>query len=82
MTHYYETTHNDGGGFPVITAHDTFKEAVEFAEANGIPTIYEVGGSFDEFEKCGFCGEWFPVADLDGGGWCRDCVWYTTHGRG
>ena len=67
MKIYYETSHHDGGDFPVITAHDTLEKAIEFAEAHDISTVYENGGSYDEYEKCWFCGEWEPAADLDRG---------------
>lgn len=81
MKTYYETTHNDGGEFPVTTAHATLEEAIEFAEANGIDLICEIGGAYDEYEKCGFCDEWMPSQDLDENGWCEHCNWYTKHGR-
>lgn len=72
MKTYYETTHNDGGEFPVATAHDTLEAAIEFAEANGIDLICEIGGSWDEFEKCEFCGEWCTTEELDKG-ICQRC---------
>lgn len=77
MKIYYETTHDDGGEFPILTAHETIEEAIEFAEANGIKTIYEVGGSFDEFEKCEFCGEWYTTEELNNGiCWrCKLAIW-------
>lgn len=82
MKHYYETTHNDGNECPITTAHDTLEEAIEFAEANGIEEIHEIGGSFDDFVKCGFCGEWLPIQELDEkSGFCDHCEWYTTKGR-
>ena len=82
MKVYYETTHYDAGEFPITTAHETIETAIEFAEANGINTISEIGGSWDEFQKCEFCGEWMPSQELDKKGWCSDCNWYTTFGRG
>ena len=33
MEIYYETTHDDGGEFPVTTAHNTIEDAIEFAVA-------------------------------------------------
>lgn len=82
MKHYFETTHTDGGEFPIITAHATLDEAIEFAEDNNIENIHEIGGSFDDFAKCGFCGEWLPIQELNESGWCEHCEWYTTKGRG
>ena len=67
MKHYYETTHNDGNNFPVLTAHDTIEDAIEFANAHEIKTIYEIGGAFSEFEKCEFCGEWYTLEELNRG---------------
>lgn len=81
MKTYYETTHNDGGEFPLTVAHETLEEAIEYAETHGIDTINEIGGAWDDWQKCGFCGEWFPSQDLDEDGWCEHCIWYTTHGR-
>lgn len=73
MKRYFETVHNDGGEYPVATAHDTLEEAIEFADAHGITLICEIGGNWDEWEKCGFCGEWFPSEDLNKDGECLMC---------
>jgi hypothetical protein len=74
METYFETAHiEEGEEYATLTAHDTLEEAIEFAEANGILTIYEIGGSWDEFEKCGFCGEWFPSNELNKEGDCFYC---------
>lgn len=73
MEIYYETTHNDGGVFPVTHAHDTLEEAIEFAEANGIETICEIGGTWDEYQKCWFCGEWYTSAEIEKSGVCWRC---------
>lgn len=80
MEHYYETTH-ESGNLTITTKHATLDEAIEFAEANRIEEIHEIGGSFDDFAKCGFCGEWLPIQDLNVNGWCDHCEWYTTKGR-
>lgn len=81
MTTYYETTENAGTEYPIIHAHDTIEEAISFAEENGIELIHEMGGAFDTFAKCGFCGEWLPIQDLNENGWCDHCEWYTAKGR-
>lgn len=73
MEIYYETTHNDGGEFPITVAHKTIDDAIEYADANGIDLICEIGGSWDEYEKCWFCGEWYPSTDLDKNGTCWRC---------
>ena len=80
MEHYYETTH-ESGNLTITAKHATLEEAIEFAEANSIEEIHEIGGSFDDFAKCGFCGDWLPIQDLDDNGWCAHCEWYTTKGR-
>ncbi len=68
---FYETVHTEPGqDFPTTTAHDSLEEAIAFAEAHNIPTIY---GETDTFEKCWFCGEWFPIDLLDNDGTCADC---------
>lgn len=63
MQEYFETVHQEPGyDFPTTTAHDTLEEAIEFAEANNIETIY---GEYDTWEKCWFCGEWFPITEME-----------------
>lgn len=77
MKIYYETAHRDTGDFPILTAHDTLEDAIQFAEANGITTIYQIGGSYDEYEKCEWCDEWHHLEKLtDGLCWrCRLAAW-------
>ena len=73
MKTYYETAHYEPGDeFPTATAHDTLEEAITFAEAHGITTIQQIGGAWDEFEKCEFCGEWFTAPELENG-LCAQC---------
>lgn len=78
--HYYETTHNDGGDFPVITAHKTFEQAAAFAEIHSIVYIHEVGGNWDEFCKCAWCGEWYSTDELNND-ICNRCA-AAIHSRG
>lgn len=82
MTEYYETVHLEPGSeFETITAHDTLDEAIEFAEAHNIPTIY---GYLDTFEKCWFCGEWYPICEMDNENTCKRCqmaIWSHEGGR-
>lgn len=73
MEIYYETAHYEYGcDYPIATAHDTLEDAIAFAEANGIDTISEIGGAWDEFMKCEWCGEWFTIPELDKG-ICSQC---------
>lgn len=68
MKTYYETAHYEPGSeYPTATAHDTLEEAIAFAEAHGITIIEEIGGSWDEYEKCEFCGEWYSSDELEKG---------------
>lgn len=74
MTIYYETYHHaPGDNFATITAHTTIEDAFAFAEAHRIRTVYQIGGSYDEFEKCEFCGEWCSHDDLKTSGICWRC---------
>lgn len=72
--HFYETSQYEPGDiYTTLTAHDTLESAIEFAEAHNITTIYEIGGNHEEFEKCSFCGEWFPLSDLNINNECFQC---------
>lgn len=68
---YYET-YTEGEN-PCIYAFDTFEEAVEFADNNGCTTIQEMGGSYDDYEKCEFCGEWYPTSEMNIENYCEQC---------
>lgn len=50
-----------------IIGFETFDEATAYAEEHGEKTIYEIGGSWGEFEKCEFCGEWYTLEELNRG---------------
>lgn len=68
---YFETVHIEPGqDFPTTTAHDTLEEAIEFAEAHNIPTIY---GEHDTFEKCWFCEQWVAICEIQSDGACDRC---------
>lgn len=73
MKLYFETVENDGCEYPLTVAHDTIEDAIEYADTHEVTHIYEIGGSWDEFEKCGFCGEWFPSNELNKEGDCFYC---------
>ena len=66
---YYEVEHN-------AKTHEfaTIEEAIEFADANECEVIAEIGGSWDEFKKCWFCGDWFTVGELISTGVCARCA--------
>lgn len=65
---YYELAHKD-----TLCAFDTLEEAIDFAEKNNIKTIQEIGGSWEEYEKCWFCEEWFAVSELNTNNECSRC---------
>lgn len=68
MKTYYQTAHYEPGeNFPIVTAHETFDEAVKFAEAHGIAIIEEIGGSWGTFDQCDICGEWFSADETEFG---------------
>ena len=75
MRNYWETVEgNDDGDYPLCVAHDTFEEAEEYANANGINFINEVGGSWSEFERCWGCSEFIPAEEINEDGLCDSCV--------
>lgn len=60
MVHYFETVHEiPGHPYKIRTAHETFEHAAFFADNNGIWNIAEIGGHWQTFTRCHFCGEWF-----------------------
>ena len=71
-TIYYETFASDGEKCTVC-AFDTLDEAIEHAEASGCKTIQESGGSYTEYEKCEFCGEWCDVSEMNIENYCERC---------
>lgn len=65
---YYELAHKG-----TLIARDTLDEAIEYAEKNGIATIQEIGGCWEEYEKCWFCEEWFATSELNVNNECSRC---------
>jgi hypothetical protein len=57
-----------------VVAFDTLEEAIQFADENECELISQIGGNYDEFAKCWFCGDWFPLSDLIGTGVCERCA--------
>lgn len=78
----YETTRSgdalaedgiDLKGSCTATAHETLEDAIAYADAHGCTLIAEIGGSWNEYEKCAFCGEWFDSCELNTEGDCERC---------
>lgn len=69
---YYETHQSDGEKCTVC-AFDTLEEAIEHAEKSGCPTVQQIGGSYSEFEKCAFCGEWYDTDEMNIENYCERC---------
>jgi hypothetical protein len=65
---YYELAHK---GTPCD--FDTLDEAIDYAEKHNITTIQEIGGCWEEYEKCWFCEEWFAVSELNVNNECSRC---------
>lgn len=56
-----------------IHAFDTLEEAFNFADENNCKIISEIGGNWEDWEKCTFCGDWFPSTELNTRGECEQC---------
>lgn len=74
MNRYFETAENDGSEYPLTVAHDTIEEAIQYADTHEITHIREIGGAWDEYEKCTFCGEWVASYEVDTDGFCERCL--------
>lgn len=80
MLHYYTVNYTDGGQFPIERAFDDIDDAIEFADTHGIDLITEIGGYWNDLEKCEFCHEWFCSSDLNSDGLCDRCEYaINTH---
>lgn len=66
---YYEIACPDGG----VIAFEEFEDACKYADENGSTMICQIGGSFTDFEKCAFCGEWVDCCELNEDGDCWRC---------
>jgi hypothetical protein len=67
--YYYEIECADGG----VIAFEELEDAIEYADETGATMISQIGGSFTDFEKCAFCGEWFDCCELNEYGDCPRC---------
>ena len=65
---YFEVYEGD-----TIHAFDTLEEAEAFADEIGVDFISEIGGAFDEYIKCEFCGEWELSTSFDTSDFCERC---------
>lgn len=62
---------------------EDFDEATYYAENIGIDFIAELGGNFEEFGKCKYCGDWVPCAELDAyDDICERCAAYIASREG
>lgn len=74
MKTFYETTHfQPGNTFPTITAHDTYENAVIFANENNIDFISQNGGNYGEFFRCMICNEFYAGDQFPNGEFCERC---------
>lgn len=94
MKNYFETYIYHHSGTPIeadgidlkgsceAIAFDTLEEAIEFADANGCELICEMGGSWDEYKKCEFCGEWDLAYTIDNNNGICDYCEMAIYSRG
>lgn len=82
--HFYETYEHtfsddpapdgiDYKGSCTAVAHETLENAIKYADSHGLVLIAEIGGSWDEYEKCEICGEWYPGDQMTKCGICTRC---------
>ena len=68
---YYEIGNNRE-----ILSFDTLEAAIEYADANDVTLISEIGGAWDDYVKCWFCEEWVPVSETNRENLCNHCESY------
>jgi hypothetical protein len=68
-SNYYYEIYLNGCAF----GFDELEDAIEYADANDVTMISQVGGSFTDYEKCAFCGEWVDCYELNEHGDCSRC---------
>ena len=69
MEIYYEVQSDE----KEVRAFHSLEEAINFADKHGSELICEIGGSWMEYGKCWFCGEWFGVSELNSENECSRC---------
>lgn len=67
--YYYEIDDSNGG----VIAFEELEDAIEYADKHGATMISEIGGAYDDYEKCAFCGEWVDCCELNEWGDCSRC---------
>lgn len=67
--YYYEITAEHG----CVIGFEELEDAIEYADKHGATMISQIGGSFTDYEKCAFCGEWFDCCELNEHGDCSRC---------
>lgn len=67
MTYYEVYTFGEN------TQFDTLEDAIEFADKNNLTIIQEIGGSYTEFKKCEWCGDWVDSYELRNSWACDQC---------
>ena len=68
MRVYYEVSIGDA-----VQSFDELEEAIAFADEKGCEEICEIGGSYTDYRKCDFCGEWEDTCNLNEHGDCSRC---------
>lgn len=69
---YFATYEDDD---EIVALHETFDDALEYIEETSaaVERIEEIGGSWDVFKRCDFCGEWTPTTELNDEHVCTYC---------
>ena len=72
MSYYCEIYKNIDDDSP-ITEAACIETAIDIADENGYNRICEIGGSWDEWERCDLCDEFFPLCELNDEHECENC---------
>lgn len=67
---YFEISKADSNDLYFST---DFEDAEELAQSVGFDIIDENGGNFETFKKCWFCGNFYPLGELDEDQTCDRC---------
>ena len=49
------------------------EDAIEYANQNECDLIMDIQRNDEEYEKCDFCGEWYPIEELNIDTYCERC---------
>lgn len=69
MEIYYEVQDNKDG----VRCFHTLEDATDYADAQGFSLVSEIGGSWTDYYKCEWCGEWLDNNDINVAGICYRC---------